>query len=397
MTLISEARLSARESERVAFFGFTAIVSFYTASGAPTPLYHVYQENMHLTALSVTLIFAIYVLGLLAALLIFGRLSDHLGRKPVILAALVANLVALCLFAVADRPETLLLARFIQGIATGAAVPALGAAILDTNHPQGAVLNSVSAFVGLLVGSLGAGLLVAFAPAPQQTVFVMLIALTALEILLLFAISESGRRRPGVLAALAPRLAIPAAVLPTMLRTAPVNLAAWALGGFYLSLMPSLVGTVIGFYSPLTGGAVVGVLMLVSMIAVIVSRNNRPSTVLTVGTASLVIGVMVTLLGLHAEALSLMICGTAIAGIGFGGNFAAILKLTLPLAPAADRAGLLAAYLVKSYLAFALPAIGAGLSVPIFGLAQTAYGYGIMVMALSAVSLLSTRGMRQPA
>jgi MFS family permease len=113
-----------------------------------------------------TVIFGAYVLSLLGALLTVGSLSDYIGRRPAILAALSLNVVAMIMFISADSAAALIAARAVQGFATGLATATLGAAIMDTDRSRGPVLNSITAFIGLTVGSLGGGALVTYAPDP---------------------------------------------------------------------------------------------------------------------------------------------------------------------------------------------------------------------------------------
>ncbi|PJI44001.1 MAG: MFS transporter [Rhizobium sp.] len=193
------------------------------------------------------------------------------------------------------------------------------------------------------------------------------------------------------LASLKPAVRIPAKALAAVLMTTPVNVAGWALAGFYLSLMPSLVSVATGIRSPLIGASVVSMLMLVASLSVMTLRGLAASRIMVIGTLSLMIGVAVTLTGIHLQNVVLLFAGTAVVGIGFGANFSAILRIVLPLADADDRAALLSAFFVESYLAFSLPAIVAGLTAPYLGLAGTSYAYGGGVLLLAAISLVATR------
>src|SRR3954470_17483571 len=112
-------------------FGLVLVALFFGA-GAPTPLYVVYQDRYGFSAIVLTLIFAVYVLALLITLVVFGRVSDHAGRKPVLLVGVAVQLLAMVVFVVADGTATLLVARAVQGVATGLATSALSAALLDT-------------------------------------------------------------------------------------------------------------------------------------------------------------------------------------------------------------------------------------------------------------------------
>lgn len=383
--------LPSRVHRQMTVYGVVTAATFSACSSAPTPLYHFYQEHFSLSPLTITIIFAVYAISLLVALLTFGSISDHIGRKPAILISLAVNALALLLFILAEGGSLLIAARIVQGLGMGMAIPTLGAAILDTDSLRGPMLNSITPFIGLTTGSLLTGILMTFADYPSHLVFAVLLAVTAAEMLILLRMPETGHTKPGLFASLRPHVAIPASARSAVMRTSPVNIAGWALGGFYLSLMPSLVATATGLHSPLIGASVVAVLMLVATATVLITRNIAATRVLPVGTLSLLAGVAVTLVGVSLQNVLLLFAGTIITGIGFGGNFSDILRIVLPLAHDDERAGLLSTFFVQSYLAFALPAIGAGLMARDLGLSITAYIFGIGVMVLAAISLLAAR------
>ena len=190
-------------------FSFAGAMLVAASSSAATPLYRLYQESMHLTPFWITIVFAVYVASLLAGLLTVGGLSDYVGRRPVILAALLLNAAAMILFAEARDVGQLILARAVQGLCVGTGTTALGAAILDTNRARGPLLNSVTPFVGMTAGSLGTAALITFAPDPLHTVYEVLLGLTALMIALLWVMPETAAqsRRFGVAATACQRAA----------------------------------------------------------------------------------------------------------------------------------------------------------------------------------------------
>ncbi len=364
-------------------------MTFSASGAAPTPLYHQYQESFGLTPFAVTTVFAAYVLSLLAALLTVGSLSDHVGRRPAILAALALNVVAMAMFMAANSAAALIAARALQGFATGLATAALGAAILDNDRSRGPVLNSITAFAGLTAGSLGAAILVTYAPDPRQLVYAVLLALSALEAFILWSMPETAQRRAGALASLRPHISVPAQARAALMRVTPVTIASWALGGFYFSLMPALVRVATGVSLPVIGGLVVSALTLSGVISVLALRSTAPDRLLSGGIVALAVGVATTLAGVHEQLVWLMLVGTVIAGIGFGAAFSGTMRTVLPLAKTDERAGLLAAFYVAGYLSFSLPAVLAGLAVPMVGLTVAAYVYGSAVIAMALASLIA--------
>jgi MFS family permease len=371
-----------------------AAALFSASSSAVTPVYHLYQELYAFSPLTLMTVFATYAFTLLLALLTVGSLSDYVGRKPVIFAALMLNIIAMAAFITGGSAGMLILARGIQGFATGAATTTLGAAILDLNRSRGPLINSMTAFCGLTAGSLLAGSLVAFAPLPTELVFIVLLAASVVLVLALPVLPETSAGKSGALASLAPHVSVPPQARGMLMRITPVNIAGWALGGFYFSLMPSLVRVATGMTSPFIGGLVVAVLTLTATFTVLVLRQRPGLQILAIGAWSVIVGVAVTLLGVFAHQVAIMLVGATITGVGFGAAFSGALRTVLPLAHPDERAGLLSAFYVQSYLAFSLPAIGMGLALPSLGLSNAAYIYGSVVILLAMASVLATRTPR---
>jgi hypothetical protein len=365
-------------------------MTFSACGAAPTPLYHQYQETLGLTPFVLTIIFGAYVLSLLGALLTVGSLSDFIGRRPTILAALALNIVAMAMFIFANSAEALIAARAAQGFASGLAAATLGAAIVDVDRGRGPVLNSITAFTGLAAGSLGSGALVTYAPAPEQLVYAVLLALSAIEAIVLWFMPETVSSKPGAFASLQPHVMVPVKARRALIEVTPVTVASWALGGFYFSLMPSLVRVATGVTLPIVGGLVVAALTLSGTAAVLALRSTAARRVLTGGIPALVLGVAITLVGASTQRVSLMLVGTLVSGIGFGAAFSGSIRTIMPLAEAHERAGLLSAFYIEGYLAFSLPAIVTGLVTPLIGLQIAADVYGSVVIVLAIISLIST-------
>jgi MFS family permease len=374
-----------------------AAMTFSASGAAPTPLYHHYQESFGLTPFMVTIIFAAYVLSLLAALLTVGSLSDYIGRRPAILAALVLNIAAMVMFVAADSAFALIAARAVQGFATGLATATLGAAILDTDRSRGPVLNSITAFCGLTAGSLGAAALVSYAPDPGQLVYFVLLVLSAVEMLVLWHMPETAQLKTGVMASLRPHVSIPWQARAALIQVTPVTIASWALGGFYFSLIPALVRAATGVTLPLVGGLVVSALTLTGALSVLSLRSIPANRVLSGGVGALATGVAITLAGVQAQLVWLMLAGTIVSGTGFGASFSGTMRTVLPLAKADERAALLSAFYVEGYLSFSLPTVLTGFLAPIVGLTLAANVYGVAVIVMALLSMLAigfSRGKR---
>jgi MFS family permease len=367
------------------------MLTFLAASSAPTPLYRIYQARWAFSSSTLTVIFGVYAVCLLLALLTVGSLSDHVGRRPVILGAITLDVVAMLMFSTADGVPLLIAARMVQGIATGAATGALAAANLDSERPHGPIVNSVAPVAGLAVGGLGSAALVQFLPWPSQTVYLVLIVLFAVEAVGTIVMTETSPMMPGARQAIRPNVGVPAAARAAFAAIALLDIAAWALGGFYLSLGPSLMRVVTGSDSILLGGLLVFTLTAAGAATIWLLRKVAAARVMRFGAAALAAGIALTITGTQTGSQALLFVGTMVAGVGFGASFQGITRTVFPLAPATERGKLVAAFYVLSYLAFCIPAIAAGIIATSVSLLTTATGYGVVLIVLAVTALIPRR------
>ena len=364
------------------------LVLFLAASAAPTPLYRVYQARWGFSATTLTAVFAVYVVFLLMTVLILGSLSDHVGRRPVIITALAVDSAACILFLLAHGVGALFAARALQGVAVGLAATALGAALLDL-RPAGSLaplVTSNAGTVGLALGALGTSVLVQYGPVPTTLVWWLLLGVLLAAIVLIAVMPEPGTVRPGALASLKPDVSVPRPARATFARAVPCLVAVWALGGFYLSLGPSLAAQLSGSRNLLWGGVITFLLTGLGAVTASVFRNSAPIAVMLGGCLGLFGGAAVTIAAIVTSTPALLLLGTVLAGLGFGpGNLGAY-RVIMARAAASNRAGMIAAVSIVNYLAFGLPALLAGVATTHFGLHDTAlvYSAGIALLAAAA-------------
>jgi MFS family permease len=369
----------------------SVILFFLAGSTAPTPLYAVYQAAWGFSPITITVIFAIYALAVLGTLLVVGSLSDYVGRRPVVLVATLLQAVAMTIFATAHGVPALLFARVVQGIATGGAVGAAGAGMLDFDRERGAVVNSVSPMIGLATGGLVSGLLVQFLPAPTRLIYIVLGTIFVAQAVLTAVLPDSVAPRPGALASLRPNFRIPPRVRRPMLFAIPAIVASWALAGFYGSLAPSLVRALVGFSSPARSGLALCLFASAGAVTVLLTLSKGARVLMTLGTASLIVGVGLTLLAVQDRSVAGSLVGTVVAGAGFGAAFQGAMRSVLPLVAAHERAGVLSVLYLAAYLALGLPAVLGGVGVVYGGgLFATAREYGVGVALLAAMALAGT-------
>src|SRR5712691_6831227 len=373
------------------------IVALLASSAAPTPLYAIYQARWHFTPITTTVVFGVYALAVLVGLLTLGKLSDHVGRRPVLLTALAVHAGSLLIFATATGVPELLAARVVQGLSTGAALGAIGAAMLDMDRELGTFANSVAPGMGTATGAILSALAVRFLPDPTHLIYLALIGVLAVQAAAIVAMRETVSQAPGALASLRPEITLPRALRTPVLTAVPVLFAVWALGGFYGALGPALVYALTG-----SGGVVLGSLSLFSLaasavVAILVLRQVSARTVMLVGILALVTGVAVTVLAVSLGSVAIFFAGSVIAGVGFGSGFQGGIRTVVPLAKAHERAGVVSLLYVVSYLGLGGPAVLAGFGVVHGGgLIDTSRYYGVAVIVLAALALVGVLRNRRP-
>jgi len=386
MTIRSDTKREGKRSG-LALHAVT-LVAFLAAASAPTPLYPLYQAAWGFSAFTITVVFAVYAGALLLSLLFFGSLSSHLGRRPVILLALGLAMLAMGLFLLAQGSAWLVVARLVQGSATALAATALAAALLDIDHKAGATINSLAPMIGMGVGALGSGLLAQVAPAPLHFVYALLLIVFLIQLVLSARSPETAPSLSAGTWSPRPRIDVPPSARRAFLRVSPINIATWALGGFFLSLMPSLIRDISGGAVPWLGGGAVAALTFAGTVAIVAYRNTTASTALAAGGAALALGTAVILGGVYLRSPTVLMAGALTSGIGFGAGFLGAMRGITANVRAEDRAALMSAFYFESYLANALPAMIAGYAAQHIGLFATATLFGAVIIALALLSLV---------
>ena len=358
----------------------SVLVVVMAASSAPSPLYPLYQDLWGFPPVVLTVIFAAYVVSLLAALLTVGALSDHLGRRPVLLVALALEIAAMAVFVLADGEATLVVARLVQGVAIELEP--------EGRRGLGTVITGAGPVLGLAGGAVASSLIVAAAPQMIDLIFLVLLGLLVLQLVGTALGPETVERAPGALASLRPRVSFPPQVRRSAVWVLPATAACWSLGGLIISLGPNLVRSLTGADSVVLTGLVVAALTGTGGIAILLFGATAPERVLAVGMSVLVVGMAATIAALVVGSVGLYFAATVVAGVGFGAGFLGVLRTLLPQAAPHERAGLLSAIYVVSYLSHSIPAVAAGAVAGEVGLVPTAIGYAGMVLLLAVVVLL---------
>jgi MFS family permease len=376
-------------SPRLAYALVAAVIGLALfASGTPSPLYGTYRELWGFSPLVLTLVYATYAFGVLAALVLAGRVSDDVGRRPVLLLALGTLIGATVLFMVADSVVWLFVARAIQGLATGLALGAASAALLDLHprrDPSGVGLtNGIVSAGGMGLGVLVSAVIIELLPAPRVLPYAAL--------LVLFSIAFAGAlRMPEPVAErrrlrLAPqRPSVPGPARRAFLLAALGVMSSWSIGGLFLSLGPQLAGSLFHTTDHLVGGISVFALAGSAAIAQLVFRRSAPWAGAAGGSVALAAGMIAIVAAAASDSSTLYLAGSVVGGAGFGVAFLGALRALSAAIPPAHRGAVMSAFYVVAYASLSVPAILAGLLVTPLGLNTTFEIFGSMIAALALV------------
>ena len=367
-------------------YAFAAIM---VGTTLPTPMYALYGQQMHFAVLTTTVIYATYAGGVLFALLAFGRWSDAIGRRPVLLAGVVFALASAAVFLVADSVSLLLVARVLSGLSagvfTGTATAAVIEAAPESWRTRAAAVATVANMGGLGIGPLLAGLLVEYAPAPLHLSFIVHIVLALLAGVAVLVVPETSQRT-GTIGV--QRLSVPAEVRAVFVVASLAAFAGFAVTGLFAAVAPSFVAGVVGIDNHAVAGLIAGSIFFASAVAQIAARNLNPNRAVAIGCAILVAGMVILAVALTLSSLIGLVAAAVVAGIGQGISFSRGLAAVAERTPADRRAEVSSTYFVVAYVAISLPVAGEGVAAQHWGLQTAGVTFAVAVAILSAICLV---------
>ncbi|WP_342747042.1 MFS transporter [Nocardia amikacinitolerans] len=369
-------------------------------SGVPAPLYGIYETQWHLSPLTTTIVFAVYAVAALGAVLVSGRISDVVGRKPVLLGAFATMIAGLVVFVLADSVPMLLLARALHGMAVGSTVVAGAAALLDLRPHRGArsgQLSGVAFNVGMAVAILGSALLAQYAPHPLRTPYVVITVVCLAIAAGVLALREPhGARQAGRIRIAKP--AVPQEIRADFWFSAIGVMAAWSVLGVLLSLYPSLAAQQTGIHNLVFGGAVVASTALSGATAQLFATGIPARRAAILGDTGMALALLLTVPALATHSwVAVLGAGVALGatfGLGFGGS----LRHLSNVVPHHKRGETMSAYYLLAYSAMALPTILAGWAATTWGL-KTVFPWfvGVVAVACLVAAGLGLRGSHEEA
>jgi MFS family permease len=374
-------------------FAFAAYAFAVTMMGTtlPTPLYGLYQERFGFSELMITVIFATYAAGVIAALLLFGRLSDEVGRRRVLLPGLALSALSAVCFLLAQGLVPLLAGRALSGLSAGIFTGTATATLLDLSPPEDRPRATlVATFVnmgGLGLGPLLAGVLAEWAGSPLRLPFWVDLALLLPAAYGIWAMPEPVERSASP--NLRPQgLHVPAEMRAVFVRASLAAFAGFAVLGSFTSVAPAFLSQVLGVTGHAAVGLVVFAVFAASAAGQLALGRFEEGVALRTGCVALIAGMAVFAGGLAATSTALLVAGGVIAGFGQGLSFRAGLGAVGAAAPAERRSEVSSSFFVVAYVAISIPVVGEGLLAEVTTLRTAGLVFAAAVAVLAAVVLV---------
>jgi MFS family permease len=375
-----------------------ALLAFFVAmlgTTLPTPLYPLFEEHYGFGPLLVTVIFAIYAFGVIAGLVLFGNLSDRVGRKPILLLGLALSGASALLFLLAGSPAPIYVARIVSGLSAGIFTGTATAYVIDLAPGGRRRLASFAAVVanlgGLGAGTLLAGLLAQWAPDALRAPFAVDLGLVVVATAGLLLAPETVARGPFRLRL--QRLGVPPEVAAVFVRASLAGVAAFAVSGVFSAVAPEFLGVSLGHHSPALAGLLVFVLFLMSVAGQFLVFRLRNA--LAAGCGLLVAGVALLAVSLAADSLAALFASAVLAGLGQGVVVSAGLAAIVERTPAARRGETASSFFVVLYFGLSIPVIAAGVAIHFTSLRAAGIGFCMAVGLLALAVLVSEERSRR--
>lgn len=400
---VAPANVAGRDRTlRLAFVSaVVALVAAFAAVGSTIPLFNIYRAEDGFTNAGISATVVAYSVATLATLLVLGRLSNHLGRRPTSVAGLVLLVLGCVLLLNVHHIGILIAGRLLMGLGAGLASSSITSYIVDAAPARpawlAAVASSQTVMLGLAVGAIASGALVQFGPWPRELIFLVVIALLLASLALIVVSPETVTPTPGAWRSLRPRVYVPARVRSLLPVAAAVLLATWAAGAFYQAFVPALVEEQLHTSSPLVVGLVFAAYMTPSVLGAPLGGRFTPAAAQRLGMIAFLAGMIGIIAAIASGTLALFIVATIVAGAGQGIAISAATRGLLHGSTLADRAPIFSVVYLLSYSGATIPALIAGQLSHTFSLPQIALGYGALAMVATLFTVIAAHDVRTDA
>ena len=360
---VARGRVSHGAGFWVIAAAFAAALAFSTL---PTPFYGIYQRVDGFPTYVVTIVFAAYAVGVVTSLYLAGHVSDWLGRRRVVRAAVLVQALSALVFLGWPQLPGLIVARLVSGVAIGALTATATAHLSELRaiaRPgrDSSLISTMVNMGGLALGPIVGGVLATTVDAPLSTPYLIFLVLLVASAVAVTVVPETVERREELPAYRPQRVSLPRASRPVFFAAASVAFAAFALSGLLFALAPSLLAGM-RVASPLVSGLVAGSVFASAAVAQIVFAALAARRQLVLGVLAMIAGLIAVPASLVTASVVLLVAGTVFGGVGLGLGFRAAIATVSGLAEPPFRGEVLAAVFLAAYFGLAVPVLSVGVA-----------------------------------
>ncbi|TCP19703.1 putative MFS family arabinose efflux permease [Scopulibacillus darangshiensis] len=377
---------------RMSFIGIAyAFLVVMLGTTLPTPLYPIYGDIFRLSNLMITVIYAVYAIGVISALLVFGQLSDRIGRRYILIPGVILSAVSSLVFLFADSITPLFIGRVLSGLSAGLFTSTATATLVNLapRHKQGkaSMIASGINMLGLGLGPLLAGILAQYLSYPMRLVFVVDFAILVPAFIAIWFMPEPIKAKQKFQLRIQ-KLRVPSEVRATFIRAVIPGFAGFSVLGLFTSVSPSFLQEVLHFDNKAVLGVIVFSCFCASAVGQSLLTNTSDRTVLPLGSAILIIGVIFVGLALQSRSLILLLIGAIVSGVGQGFSFRAGLASVNAKTSSTERGEVTSSFFTIAYIALSIPVVGMGLLAKWVGIQAAGILFSIVIALLALMALI---------
>ncbi len=356
----------------------------------PTPLYGLYQERIGFSELMVTVVFAAYAFGVIGVLLLFGNVSDAVGRRPVLLAGLALGAASAVAFLTEQGLAWLFAGRLLSGFAAGLFTGTATAYVLELAPPErkgrAGFAATAANMGGLGCGPVLAGLLAQYTARPLTLPFAVHLVLLAASFAVVRALPETVPGARPARTARPRRPTLPAEVRGVFVPAAVAAFAGFSLLGVFTSVAPAFLAEELGVRNRALVGLIVAGAFFASTVGQLLVPRLGTRRAVPLGCLVLIGGMGLLALSLSTRTLVPLLAAALVGGTGQGMALRGAVGEVAAAAPAAHRGGVLSALFVVAYLGISVPVIGVGLLAGPLGLPDAGLVFTACMAVLAAAA-----------
>lgn len=368
-----------------------AFVIVMLGTTLPTPLYPIYGAEFEFSSFMITIIYAVYAIGVIGALLIFGKLGDRIGHRYILIPGVIISAVSALVFLVAGDVTVLFIGRVLSGISAGLFTGTATATLVNLapRHKQGtaSMIASGINMLGLGLGPLLAGFFAEYFSYPLRLVFIVDFAILIPAFIFVWLMTDPVKTKQKAHLEIQ-KLSIPSEVRATFIRAVIPGFAGFSMLGLFTAVSPSFLQEVLQFDNKAVLGVIVFSIFAASALSQLLFTNTSDRFVLPFGSATLLIGAILVGIALLTRSLSLLVIGAIISGLGQGLSFRAGLASVNAKTDSGERGEVTSSFFVIVYIALSIPVVGVGLLAKWIGLQMAGIVFSIIVGLLALIALI---------